>query len=267
MYLMLGRAEPLPRVTTETPAPFSPMALTRILDPKTREFGFVCRIYTKLRGGHSVGSGVLIMPRYVLTCAHVIQPPENPNVESITVHVAQNGPADGKHGIKADGWAVRPGWVANCCRSWDEDYGIIRLSKPATGFWPVAPFNPRRLMGKGAYLAGYPVRTGDPDAHFMYQSRGLIAGTIRIDSCVGHQFPEKEILSPIDEVTRLVAHRLDTAKSISGGPMWSFVDGQRVLWGLHAGRVDNEMRKAVLLNARVRRQIATWIRRDLPTRT
>lgn len=266
MYLMLGRAEPIPRVTTETPAPFSPKALSRILDPKTREFGFTCRIYTKVKGGHSVGSGVLILPRYVLTCAHVIQPPQNPNfVESITVFVAQNGPADNKHGIKADGWAVKPGWSAHCCRSWDEDYGIIRLSKPATGFWPVIPFDPRRLTGKGAHLAGYPVRSGDPDAHFMYESRGLVDGTIRIDSCTAGRL-DRTFWPDVNEATRLVAHRLDTARSMSGGPLWSFIDGQRVLWGLHAGDIDQGLKKGVLLNRLVRGQIGRWVRHELPAR-
>lgn len=262
MYLSLGRAEPAPRVTTETPAPVSPMALQRVLDTRTREFWSVCRIYTQVKGGHSVGSGVLITPQHVLTCAHVIQPPQNPNnIVSITVFVAQNGPGDGKNGIKASGWAVKHGWSPNCCRSFDEDYGIIRLSKAVTGYWPLTPFDPRRLAGKAAYLAGYPARRDDPDARFMYRSRGAIIGTIQIDSCLGRQLT-RTLWPTIDDNTRLVAHALDTGPSMSGGPLWSFVDNNRILWGLHAGDIDDGRRKkGVLLNKNVRAEIARWVSR------
>ena len=219
------------------------------------------------QGGHSVGSGVLITPRHVLTCAHVIQPPENPNhIMSITVFVAQNGQADGKNGIKANGWAVTPGWSSNCCRSFDEDYGIIRLSKAVTtGVWPVTPFDSRRLVGKAAYLAGYPVRTGDPDAHFMYRSRGAIMGSLEIQWCQAKQLRWKH-WPTVDDETRLVWHGLDTGPSMSGGPMWSFVDNQRILWGLHAGDIDGTNKKAILFNKSVLGQIARWLSRELPAR-
>lgn len=268
MYVTLGVAKQISRVTTETPGPVRPFPLERVTDPKTSEFGAICRVFTKMKGGHSVGSGVLITPRHVLTCAHVIKPPQNSeNIMSITVFVAQNGPADGKHGIKADGWAVKHGWDSRCCRSYDEDYGIIRLSKPVTtGFWPMTPFDPSRLVGKAAYLAGYPSREDDRDAHFMFRSRGAIIGTLQIDSCIGRQLT-RTLWPTIDDYTRLVAHRLDTAKSMSGGPMWSFVDNNRILWGLHAGDFDAGARKkAVLLNKTVRAQIARWVSTELPAR-
>ncbi|BFU90771.1 MAG: hypothetical protein NTAFB01_19580 [Nitrospira sp.] len=56
MYLMLGRAEPARRPTTEVPGPVSPMALERVLDPKTKEFGAICRVYAQTKGGHSVAA-------------------------------------------------------------------------------------------------------------------------------------------------------------------------------------------------------------------
>ena len=67
----------------------------------------------------------------------------------------------------------------------------------------------------------------------------------------------------VDDTTRLVFHGLDAATSMSGGPMWSFVDNQRILWGLHAGVIDATNRKAILLNRRVRAQIARWVSTDL----
>lgn len=270
MYLTLGlgRTEPAPTRRTETPGPVSPMALERVLDTRTKEFGAVCRVYTQLKDGRSVGSGVLITPRHVLTCAHVIRPLQNSNmVTSITVFVAPNGPRDGKNGIKADAWAVKRGWSPTCCRSWDEDYGIIRLSKAApTPFWPITPFDPHSLAGKAAYLAGYPSRSDDPEAQFMYRSRGAIIGTLQMDSCMGNQLTGT-LWPAIDDTTRLVANRLDTAPAMSGGPLWSFVDNQRILWGLHAGDIDNGAhKKAVLLNKNVRAQIAAWVSRGLPAR-
>lgn len=269
MYVTLGAAKPIPRVTTETPGPVRPFPLERVLDPKTSEFGAVCRVLTTTRRGHSIGSGVLITPRHVLTCAHVIQPPEDStNVMSITVSIAPNGPAEARKTIKADGWAVRLGWSAVCCRSYDEDYGIIRLAKPVTTpHWPIVAFDPSRLAGTPAYLAGYPAMANNPDTSFMYRSRGLIRGSMSIDWCAGPQLRWQHWNS-IDDRTRLVWHLLDTRRSMSGGPMWSFVDNRRVVWGMHAGVIHKEKgdMKAILFNKTVREQIARWVSKELPAR-
>jgi hypothetical protein len=162
---------------------------------------------------------------------------------------------------------VKNGWSPYRCRSWDEDYAIIRLSKDApTPFWPISPFDPRRLVGKGAYLAGYPTRADDPDAQFMYQSRGAILGTVRVDSCT-EQNSKGRLRSAIDDTTCLVAHGLDTAKIMSGGPLWSFVDKSADPVGTPWGDIDGGARKkAVLLNKNVRAQIAAWVSRGLTAR-
>jgi hypothetical protein len=263
MYVTLGVAKEIPRVTTETPAPFKPFPLELVNDPKTSEFGAICRIYTKVKGGHSIGTGFLITTRHVLTCAHVIQPRENPNVESITVFVAQNGPADAKNGIKTDGWAINPGWSPRCCRSDDEDYGIIRLSKPVTsGHWWFTPFDPRVLAGKAAFTAGYPVRATDPEAQFMYRSKGLIRGSTAIEWCSGQQLRWPR-WTRIDTGTRLVWHLLDTARSMSGGPMWSFIDYKRVIWGLHEADIDGTNKRAILFNRPLIEQVGRWVSRGL----
>ena len=268
MYMTLGRAEPAPRSTTETPGPVSPME--RVPDTTTSEFRAVCRVYTKTKSGHSsIGSGVLITPRHVLTCAHVIFPTEEPyQTRSIDVFVAQNGPTAASNGIKADGWAVKEGWSANCCRSWDEDYGIIRLSKAVpTPFWPMPPrFDPRPLAGKAVYLAGYPIRADDPKAQFMYRSRGTIRGTMVVESCaVGQTGGRRGTF--VNETTRLVASQLDSAKAMSGGPLWSFLDNRRILWGLHAEGIGVDgLKKGILLNEKVRAQIAHWVSHELPAR-
>ena len=266
MYLTLGRAEPAPRIITETPGRVTPLPLARVLDSKTKEFGAICRVYTQMHGGHSVGSGVLITPRHVLTCAHVIRPPDNPNeVLSITAFVAQNG-SDGTPGIRANGWAVAPGWTPLDCRTYDHDFGIIRLSKAVTtDAWPVEPFDARRLTGKAAYLAGYGSEDDeDREARLMFRSRGAIKGSMGIVWCQGQDQIRWSHVPRVADATRLVWHDLATKKKMSGGPMWSFIDNQRVLWGLHAGKIDNINKKAILLNTSVLRQIAHMVSRVLP---
>jgi hypothetical protein len=77
----------------------------------------------------------------------------------------------------------------------------------------------------------------------------------------------RTLLRPITDNTRLVAHAVDSRHSMSGGPMWMYRDGRKILWGLHAGDIDNGARKkAVLLNKAVRAQVALWISRTLPAR-
>ena len=61
---------------------------------------------------------------------------------------------------------------------------------------------------------------------------------------------------------KLLAHGLDIGPSMSGGPMWTFREGKRALFALHAGDIDDGARKkAILLNTTVRKRIAAWMRR------
>lgn len=264
MYLQLGRAEPITRVPGETPGAVTAMALNRVFDTTTGEFRAICRVVAKTSNGHAVGTGVLIGPRHVLTCAHVIFPPENPDTRRITVFPAQNGPGVGK-GIASNGWIVEPSWNVRHCATWDRDFGVIRLDEPVTsGFWSVGDFSPAAIVGKRAQMAGYPTRPTDREAQFMLRSAGAIIGSIQIDACTPTVL-RRTLLRPITNATRLVAHRLDSAKSMSGSPMWTYIDNQRVMWGIHAGDIDNGARKkAILLNDRVRATIARWMQHDLP---
>jgi len=273
MYVYLGRGEPAPRSTGETPGLITPLALTRVLDTASLPFRCICRIHVRTtKGGNSIGTGVLISRYHVLTCAHVLYPREDPHaMREVTVLPGQNGPDDKRPRIRADGWAVSPRWRWNDCQTADEDLGIIRLVRSSdVGFWPVAPFEPSILTGAAAHLAGYPARRADKQAHWMYRSRGRIIGRIQIDSCSeptarrrgtlnGMLFPD------ISDATKLIAHGLDTGPSMSGGPMWTFREGKRVLFALHAGDIDDGARKkAILLNSTVRKRIAEWMTRGLP---
>jgi V8-like Glu-specific endopeptidase len=268
----LGRDEPAPRVTVETPARFTARLLSRVVWTTQEPFRYICRIHVRTtEGGNSFGSGVLISRYHVLTCAHVLYPRENPHPIEVTVLPGQNGPNDQRPRIRANGWAVSPGWRWNNCMTAGEDFGIIRLARPSdTGFWPIESLEPSRLRGAGVYLAGYPSRREDIKATWMYRSQGHIIGRLRIDSCTeptsqrpgtanGRHFPD------ISDTTRLLAHSLDTGPSMSGGPMWIFQAGRRVLVALHAGDIaGGRLKKAILLNPAVRRRIGYWMSRALP---
>jgi hypothetical protein len=144
MYVHLGRDEPAPRAGGETPGAITPLALTRVLDTTSEPFRWICRIHVRtLNGGNSFGTGVLIGRCHVLTCAHVLYPRGNPNPLEVTVLPGLRGPNDSRPRLRANGWAVSPGWRWNDCWMADEDLGIIRLARPTdVGFWPIAPLEP-----------------------------------------------------------------------------------------------------------------------------
>ncbi len=272
MYVYLGRAEPVPRSSGETPGPVIPLALRRVLDTSSEPLRCICRIHVRTtKDGNSFGTGLLISPHHVLTCAHVLLPRTNPNPREVTVLPGQNGPDDKRPPIRADGWAVSPGWRWNDCRTDDQDLAMIRLARPVDSFWPVAPFETSIFSYPvTAHLAGYPALPADPKANWMYESRGRIIGRLQINSCTNPTPQTKGILNrtlfrDISDSTKLIAHALDTRPSMSGGPMWLFWEGKRVLFALHAGDIDNGARKkAVLLNTAVRQRIADWMSRTLP---
>jgi V8-like Glu-specific endopeptidase len=272
MYLYLGRVEPAPRASGETPGQITPLSLTRVLDTASQPFRCICRIHVRTtKGNSSFATGVLISRYHVLTCAHALYTREDLQTKEVTVLPGQNGPDDKRPRIRANGWAVSPGWRWNDCRTADEDLGIIRLERPLdVGFWPVESFEPSILIGAAAHLAAYPARPEDRKAQWMYRSRGHIIGRIQINSC-SESTPQREgtltgtLFPDISDTTKLIAHGLDTGPSMSGGPMWIFREGKRVLFALHAGNIDDGARKkAVLLNSTVRRRIAEWMTRKLP---
>lgn len=274
MYLHLGRAEPAPRASGETTGPITPLALTRVLDTTSAPFRCICRIHVSIGNrGHSFGTGVLISRHHVLTCAHVLYPRDDPHsLRVVSVLPGQNGADDKRPPIPVDAWAVNPRWRWNDCRAADADLAILRLARPVTvGFWPLVPFEPALLTGSPAHLAGYPVRRTDNKAQVMYRSGGRIIGRIRIDACTEPTPQSKGVLMRtlfpnIGDTTGLIAHGLDSGKSMSGGPIWQFKDGKRVLIAVHAGDIDNGARKkAILLNSAVRTLIADWIK-ALPPR-
>jgi V8-like Glu-specific endopeptidase len=241
--------------------------LTRVPDTRLAPFASICRIVARTaKSGVSYGTGILIGPYHVLTCAHVIFPPQDQLTKEIIVFPGQNGP-DSHCRVKSDGWAVSPAYRGNNCNTAGEDYGIIRLSCPMNpGFVPLRAFDPTILGGATVSLAGYPWGRSDKARH-MYFSRGTITGGVTITSCTGTlaKGDANGRIVPITPTTSLIAHDLDTAPSQSGSPMWVVQAGGRFLIALHAGRIAGNTRgKAVLLNDTVRSRIADWMTRTLP---
>ena len=280
MYIHLGQPTHAPApptgvvippptpVPAPTPAqgaqPIRPplVRLTQVTDTRLAPFASICRIIVRtVKGGESYGTGILIGPYHVLTCAHVIFPPQDQLTKEIVVFPGQNGP-DSHCRVKSDGWAISPAYDRNNCNTVGEDYGIIRLSCPMNpGFVPLRAFDPTTLVGATVSLAGYPWVRSEKARH-MYFSRGTVKGGITITSCTGT--PAKGNangrVGAIAPTTSLIAHDLDTAPSQSGSPMWIVPAGGRFLIALHAGKIDrNTQGKAVLLNETVRCRVADWM--------
>jgi len=285
MYIHLGQPTRTPAPPTgvvipappPTPAPapaqgaqpmsLPPVPLTRVQDTRLAPFASICRIVSRTaKGGGSYGTGILIGPYHVLTCAHVIFDPEDQLTTEIIVFPGQNGP-DSHCRVKSDGWAVSPAYRGNNCNTPGEDYGIIRLSCPMNpGFMPLRAFNLTTLAGATVSLAGYPWGRSEKARH-MYFSRGTIRGGITLTSCTGtlKKGNANFVTVPITPTTSLISHDLDTAPSQSGSPMWIVQAGGRFLVALHAGRIANNTRgKAVLLTDAVRSRVADWMTRTLP---
>jgi V8-like Glu-specific endopeptidase len=247
--------------------------LIRVTNANVPPFRCICRIvtraYDKPDNEYSVGTGVFVSPYHVFTCAHNIYPLDAPRTGTIDVYPAQNGPDESVPRFRADGWAIRRGWWPKNCLTAGEDYGIIRLAKPApNGFFALRPFDPTILAGRIVQLAGYP-SDRDRRAQLMFRSEGSITGMAVIQRCGVDAQGKPTMAGPVVALapssSGLFVHELAGSHAMSGGPMWIEDNGSRTLIGIHARSVDNNRRRAgVLLNDAVRAQIAQWMNRELP---
>jgi len=253
--------------------------MVRVANALVAPYRYICRIvaraYDKPENAYSIGTGVLVGPNHVFTCAHNIYPAQAPRTKTIDVYIAQNGPDENASRFRANGWAVRQGWRWDKdCRASSEDYGIIRLANPApNGFFQLRPFNPAILTGKTGHLAGYPSSAQEPRARYMHHSAGPITGAYVIEGCdrdrQGRESIRGRLFTSILATTSLILHELTTAPSVSGSPIWIEEDGARTLIGLHerrinAGQSGRRYGAAVLLNDAVRAQVTQWMSNALP---
>jgi V8-like Glu-specific endopeptidase len=256
--------------------------LARVTNVNVAPYRCICRVvaraYDRPDNEYSVGTGFLISPNHVLTCAHNIYPLQSPHTGSIDVFPAQNGPDENARRFRANGWAVSPGWKPGDCRTAAEDYGVIRLASAVpNGFFPLRPFDPAGLTGKLVHLAGYPSTDRERRARFMYRSTGLLAGAYVVEGCArdraGKENVRGRLFRSLSATTNLMLHQLATAPSMSGSPLWIEEEGSRVLIGIHERRIEDDQGRgnygaAIVLNSTVRARVESWLNNALrPLRT
>src|SRR5258707_14978064 len=115
MYIWTRTGLGQPAAPATMPVIQSPMV--RVANSSVAPYQGTCRIVARSydKPGLSIGSGFLVSPHHVLTCAHNIYPLQAPRTRSIEVYPAQNGPDEGAAHFAANGWAVSAGWRPNDC--------------------------------------------------------------------------------------------------------------------------------------------------------
>jgi V8-like Glu-specific endopeptidase len=247
--------------------------MVRVANALVAPFQCICRIvarsYDKPENEYSVGTGFLISPFHILTCAHNIYPSQAPRTKSVEVYPAQNGPDEGAARFVSNGWAVSERWRPNDCRAAAADFGIIRLASPTrNAFFQLRQFDPGLLTNRTVNLAGYPFDR-EPSARHMFRSTGPLIGAVVIERCErdarGGETLQRRIFPSIATTTGLIAHALASGHGVSGGPLWLEENGSRTVVGIHVRAIDNNRRgAAALLSDAVRAQAELWMTRALP---
>jgi Trypsin len=246
-------------------------AMRVVVNTAAGPYRCICRIETRSfdKPCYSVGTGFLISPFHVLTCAHNIYPPKTPKTKSITVFPAQDGQAT-SGGIASNGWAISDTWRAGNCDTLGEDFGIIRLSRPVLGaFLRLRQFDPSQLMGTNARLAGYPATVADPKAQVMFESTGQINGALQNIVCgldaSGKETLSGRIMPMIIQTTPIFAHGIGSNHGVSGGPIWINDGDALTVVGIHDRNIDDGKRGAgILLNDHILQSVSNWLRSALP---
>jgi len=259
----------------QAPAPATPPVVTspmvRVANALVAPFQSICRIVARSydKPGLSIGTGFLISPSYVLTCAHNIYPAQAPRTKSIEVFPAQNGPDASVVRHASNGWAVSERWRSGDCRATAADFGIIRLASPArNAVFQLRQFDPTLIAGKTANLVGYPFGQEALSRH-MFRSTGPLIGAMVIESCgrdaQGGETLRRRLFPAVAPTSGLIAHALASAHGVSGGPLWLEEDGTRTIVGIHVRAIDSNTRgAAVLLNDAVRAEVERMMTRALP---
>ncbi|MFN0172610.1 MAG: trypsin-like serine peptidase [Bryobacteraceae bacterium] len=253
------------RLATE-PAP-TPPSSTPVTVTTVSPLRFVCRVHTRTeepgqRIGHSIGTGLLIHPRIVLTSAHVVFPPQaRGRTVSVEVTPGQNGdgmPFGGP--FRADAWTAAPGW--NATMPCEHDFALVRLPKATVaGFWPIGLVSAEDVMGVDVHHAGYPVCQADAPGKQMVRGVGQILSGVRYNRACSIKTKFQDVdRAPLDNATRTLAHNIPTCESQSGGPLWiaDVCTREPVAVALHQGRLaDGRFGRAVLFSPVIVKEIRT----------
>jgi V8-like Glu-specific endopeptidase len=280
--LDLGEAMPRQRET------FGENSLQSVRDSTAVPFRWICQVVATMANGQiSTGTGFLVGPRHVLTCAHVIYPQDPDDArpyrtKSIMVYPARHGAREPYSGHTANGWAVHPLWRQRGEPDCTYDYGLIRLKQGvlpgALGFWgsnnaaTFARTDPAQIMGRRAFSAGYAFSRGVNEfaARVMRGSEGSVTGSAVFQRCNGDQF-RGQMFPNVQANSRVLSHDVDTLKGQSGGPLW-IVDANGVLRciGIHQGHLQpprgNGFNVGLRLTSEMERQVRQWIDRFLERR-
>lgn len=234
-------------------------------------FRWICRVVTtenipQPTEGRWGGTGLLIGPRHVLTCAHVIYPVEQHTgkprfrTQSITVFPAQNGADEPLGSFSANGWTIHRQWYTGREVNGTFDYGLVRLREPigAKGFralggqtlgWWGSPehghgtrfarLDPATLAGQTVAVAGYPFRRGlnELAARVLKVGEGHILGSAVFTRLTEDRF-EGRFSPRVEPTSRVLLHDADTSRAQSGCPVWTQdAQGGLDLIGLHQGQL------------------------------
>ena len=157
-------------------------------------------------------SGVMIGPRHVLTCAHNVHciRERAPWTVKVNCYPALNNEYSNFGQISVIRIYVSPAWIA---QEPDEnhDLALLVLDKPIgdqTGYYGLAVLNDATLPQHPIEVTGYP---GDKGCGKMYTMEGV----------------------PTEITPTRITYRIDTSPGQSGGAVWTSLDGQPYVVGIH----------------------------------
>jgi V8-like Glu-specific endopeptidase len=219
---------------------------------------WICKISLYKDGKYDgSGTGVLISDRHVLTAAHVVyEVYKNRQQFDLKVTPALNGNDDlGTH-VSSSKPMIPDRYVPDVKDS-DYDYALIRLdtaigaqtfkelNKQKLCFWgspdcgagtELARLEPKSLMGKTAYTAGYPQAKGDKT---MWWFSGL--------------------LHSVDEKKRVMWFTGEATKGQSGSPVWIQDGNSYHMAGILVAEVVGSSSAVVRITRELCRQLHDWM--------
>jgi len=243
-------------------------------------YRWICLVRAREKGpnssSYSMGTGVLIGPRHVLTAAHVLVSENDPAItvgDRLTVQPARNAGYEPFQPVGVLGWQVHPLWIVKHGKKWipqtKYDYGLITLRKAVSG-WKHRLFGGCELAYWGARggICGARSEIGVTTAQIIGQeARAAGYPADRLDRPTGTLWTGLGRIT-FDSVGSVMLHTIDTYGGQSGAPIWYVRDGVHCLAGIHS-RPGNVLKDssgltrrvnnwAVLITPDIARQLEAW---------
>lgn len=241
-------------------------------DVRVAPYRWICQIFVtfprrvqmpvegRIDGPTIAGTGLLVSPRYVLTCGHILRgriggeiimptrimviPARRPGAS-----VTNRSPFGEWEALPANSWVHPNLFDASSGMAASFDFGLLRLESKNGGYpgdirlsdnqllgwWGAAPSERARMFAntsdhglaqRKVNVAGYPRQGEEPDR--MRSGFASVVRTFPRDAGSGRIVP-------------LVTHRAATTSGVSGGPIWTFDENppRRWLVALHTGTFEN----------------------------